>query len=200
MTFKPFHKSWLFLFPLLRQEPLTTLFGKVLTEVSYLPKQNEIFEMFYTPLDEVKVVLVKQDPYTFSNINFLHLKEQGVLILNSALTAETGRALSHQKYWDSFIKKVIKYIAYKKPSVWLFLGMGVKNYISSVNTNPIHLTGYNENLIKQIPINDDWNYIVPQLYPSINTSKRGFFSDENFHHINTVLEKKNLLRINWQEN
>ncbi|KAA9388108.1 uracil-DNA glycosylase [Neorhizobium galegae] len=111
------------------------------------PKGSEYFRALdLTPLDEVKVVILGQDPYhglgqahglcfsvkpgvrippSLINIykemetdlgippakhGFLeHWAEQGVLLLNSVLTVEEGKAAAHQgKGWERFTDAVIR--------------------------------------------------------------------------------------------
>lgn len=111
------------------------------------PKGSEYFRALdLTPLDEVKVVILGQDPYhgfgqahglcfsvkpgvrippSLVNIykemetdlgippakhGFLeHWAEQGVLLLNSVLTVEEGKAAAHQgKGWERFTDAVIR--------------------------------------------------------------------------------------------
>ncbi|HKT78232.1 MAG TPA: uracil-DNA glycosylase, partial [Sphingobium sp.] len=126
------------------------------------PKGGEYFRALdLTPLDQVKVVILGQDPYhgegqahglcfsvqpgvrtppSLVNIykelksdlgltpprhGFLeHWARQGVLLLNSVLTVEMGKAASHQKRgWEEFTDAVIRLVNEKaEPVVFLLWG------------------------------------------------------------------------------
>jgi uracil-DNA glycosylase len=126
------------------------------------PKGADYFRALdLTPLDEVRVVILGQDPYhgegqahglcfsvqpgvrippSLVNIykemqadlgiapvrhGFLeHWAKQGVLLLNSVLTVEMGRAASHQgKGWERFTDAVIRAVnEQEKPVVFILWG------------------------------------------------------------------------------
>ena len=52
---------------------------------------------------------------------FLSWKEQGVLLLNSALTTVVGKAGEHHGFWNNFTKELLEYISIKNNSVVYFL-------------------------------------------------------------------------------
>lgn len=125
------------------------------------PKTVNVFQAFnLTPFDNVKVVILGQDPYHGPNqahglcfsvqdgvrpppslVNIYkelqsdlgippaktgcltHWAEQGVLLLNSVLTVEQGKAASHQgRGWEEFTDKVIHVLNERSGLVFLLWG------------------------------------------------------------------------------
>jgi len=61
--------------------------------------------------------------------NLSYLPEQGVMLLNTALTVEKGKPNSHKLYWEKFTLEVIKVIVLKsKPVVFLLWGAQANKY------------------------------------------------------------------------
>lgn len=60
---------------------------------------------------------------------FVSWEKQGVLLLNTSLTCETGKSDSHRKIWDSFTPELIKYISSKNENLYWFLwGSSASSY------------------------------------------------------------------------
>jgi len=57
-----------------------------------------------------------------------HLPEQGVLLLNTALTVKHGAAGSHARLWKPFTEQLIKDIQKKDNIVWILWGNHAKSY------------------------------------------------------------------------
>lgn len=55
-----------------------------------------------------------------------HWVEQGVLLLNCALTVQSGKPMSHYEKWRYFIDNVIKILGKKEDIVWLLWGSKAK--------------------------------------------------------------------------
>lgn len=54
--------------------------------------------------------------------------EQGVLLLNTALTVEKGKANSHKVMWHDFTVKVIEHLDKMDNIVWILLGKQAQSY------------------------------------------------------------------------
>lgn len=54
-------RSWFPIFGELYKEPLSTLSKKILPNISYQPKAENIFKVFSLPVNNVKVVILGQD-------------------------------------------------------------------------------------------------------------------------------------------
>lgn len=66
------------------------------------------------------------DPAGF-NLDLSYLAQQGVVLLNSALTTQVGKPGSHFKLWSPFIGYVIDMLN-NKDIIWLFLGSKAQIY------------------------------------------------------------------------
>jgi len=180
------------------------------------PKYGDIFNALkYTDYDDVKVVILGQDPYhglgeahglSFSVrddvrrppslMNILkELKDdigverseneltdwarQGVLLLNSVLTVEADKPLSHSgKGWEIFTDNIISKLNEKnEPIVFILWG----SYARS----------------KKVLITNKNHFIVESAHPSPLSAYRGFFGSKPFSKTNSFLEKNGFNKINW---
>lgn len=180
------------------------------------PKYQNIFNALrYTDYDEVKVVILGQDPYhgeneahglSFSvlegvprppslNNIFKELKDdigvdrsvnnltdwakQGVLLLNSIMTVQKDRPLSHKnKGWETFTDNIIKLLNEReKPIVFILWGSYARSKKEMI-TNPKH-------------------YIIESVHPSPLSANRGFFGSKPFSKTNNFLEKNGMRKIEW---
>lgn len=129
-----------------------------------------------------------------------HWIESGVLLLNTALTVETGNAGSHLKEWERFTQMVIHYLSDMNPCIWLFWGAKAKAFIPFINKNPFHVKGYTEETIELIPSNPDWNYILTSGHPARELYPNGlgsFYGCNHFKYSNIILKKLQKPVITW---
>jgi len=183
----------------------------------FFPERKNILKAFKeTPFEELKVVIVGQDPYhtpgmaqglafsvpteftpkppSLKNIlkelesdigpNAIALKtkgdltpwaKNGVFLINTILTVEKGKPLSHKDIgWETFTKNAIDLISKEKENV-VFI-----------------LWGGNARKFKKI-IDTDKHYIIESAHPSPLSSYRGFFDSKPFSTTNKYLKEK----INW---
>jgi uracil-DNA glycosylase len=108
--------------------------------------------------------------FTHGNLTRWH-KEEGIFLLNTALTVEENLPLSHIKKWNKITDAVIKYISDNSNCVFLLLG--------------------NQAKAKDIFISNK-KRIVYEKHPS--PLARGFIGSNVFIRIESVLGNK----INWQ--
>ncbi len=180
------------------------------------PKYNDIFNALrYTDYDDVKVVILGQDPYhgyneahglsfsvkkgtpmppSLQNIfkeleNDLNIKKtdsdltswakQGVFLLNSIMTVEKDKPLSHKdKGWEIFTDNIIKCLNEReKPIVFVLWG----SYARS----------------KKVLITNKRHLVLESVHPSPLSAYRGFFGSKPFSKINSFLEKNNIEKIEW---
>ena len=176
------------------------------THVIY-PPADDIFNAFHlTPLSEVKVMILGQDPYhnahqkeippSLQNIykelhddcgcyipNNGYLEKwarQGVLMLNTVLTVRAHQANSHQgRGWEKFTDAIIEAVnAQDRPIVYLLWGSPAQRKIPML-TNPKHL-------------------ILKAPHPSPLSAYRGFFGCRHFSQTNDFLVSHGLTPIDWQ--
>lgn len=183
------------------------------------PEQNEILTVLKTKIEDVKVVIIGQEPYCDGNTNGLafgckykftetsllirkaifhdyffekteeHLRKfdptlkkwnsQGVFLLNSILTVEKNKPLSHAKIgWEEITEEIIKLLnEHTSPIVFLLWGNYAQNY-SKFITNKNHLVLKNEHPIMALHNNKDWEC-------------------SHFFDTNKFLEKHNKEKIKW---
>ena len=181
------------------------------------PPGGAIFRAFdLTPVQEVKVVILGQDPYhnpseamglSFSvpdgvtappslrNIfkeieqdlgirmsgrpNLEGWARQGVLLLNSILTVEAGRAASHRNIgWETFTDAVIRYLSAQGEGI-VFLLWG--NYAKA----------------KTALIDSSRHHILTAAHPS-PLAGGAFFGCRHFSKTNALLLSEGKTPINWQ--
>ena len=129
-----------------------------------------------------------------------HWEQQGVFLLNTALTVESGKPGSHLKYWDEFTRKVINYIAQSQPCIWLLWGKKTQSFASCIPTNKVfNVRGYSKETINQIPANPYVNYILRASHPTTEAYSKdaGFLGCNHFAFVNKILERNSLKTINW---
>ena len=181
------------------------------------PKGTDWFRALdLTPPDEVRVVILGQDPYhglgqahglcfsvpngvdpppSLKNIykelesdlgierpshGFLeHWAKQGVLLLNSVLTVEMGRAASHRdKGWERFTDAIIAAINDSEtPVVFMLWGSYAQKKAAFVDTL--------RHLVLKAP------------HPSPLSAHSGFFGCRHFSQANAFLESRGLKPIDW---
>jgi len=62
---------------------------------------------------------------------FKSWEEQGVLLINTSFTCETGKPGSHSKIWNGFTKELLSYINTRNPDIiWFLWGNHAKNITS----------------------------------------------------------------------
>lgn len=180
------------------------------------PRGSEIFSALNTtPLDQVKVVILGQDPYhgpnqahglcfsvrkgvppppSLKNIfkelasdvgvkvpihgELTSWAQQGVLLLNTVLTVEEGKAASHKgRGWETFTDKIISLLGERKdPLVFLLWGSFAQS---------------KANLIK------GHHKILKCAHPSPLSAHNGFMGSKHFSKANAYLVEMGKTPIDW---
>lgn len=180
------------------------------------PEYKNIFNALrYTDYDEVKVVILGQDPYhgigeahglsfsvqegckrppSLDNIfkeleSDLHIHrenndltdwaKQGVLLLNSIMSVQMDRPLSHQNHgWEQFTDAIISKLNEREtPVIFVFWG----SYARS----------------KKVLITNSQHKIIESVHPSPLSAYRGFFGSKPFSKINHYLKESGQKEIQW---
>lgn len=182
------------------------------------PPRDKIFNAFkLTPLNEVKVVIIGQDPYhepgqamglafsvpkgeklppSLRNIfkemandtgkplrtdgDLTYLAKQGVFLINTILTVERGKTLSHDipEYKTLMIKVIEELNKQPQPIVFMLWG----NYARSFKK---YINGPNK-------------LVLEASHPSpLSANRGGFFGTKHFTKANDFLAKHNSNVINW---
>lgn len=171
--------------------------------------QKEIIEEFtpirkmdQNPLSIKDSIAPYQKSISFENPEWKTLsywRQQGVFLLNTALTVETGKAGSHLSYWKYFIEKVINFISEESPCIWLLWGKKAQSYRNFV-ANKYYASGVAMEDIDSVPIVDDYNYILEAPHPAAELysgGNAGFYGCNHFIKSNKILEKSNKEQIVW---
>ena len=143
----------------------------VLPGVKIPPSLQNIFK-------EIKADIGVENPPNFGDLT--HWAEQGILLLNAALTVRDGEPMSHAKIgWAQFTDAVIKTISDKKENViFLLWGKFAQD--------------------KQVLINTDSHYILKAAHPSPLSAHNGFFGCKHFSKTNEILVKHGKNPIDWK--
>jgi uracil-DNA glycosylase len=105
--------------------------------------------------------------------------EQGVFLLNAALTVEEKKPGSHSSFgWETFTDEVIRAISLNQPNV-VFMLWG--NYAQR----------------KEVLIDTTKHYILKAPHPSPLSAYQGFFGCKHFSQANAFLEEKGLSAVKW---
>jgi len=126
-------------------------------------------------------------------------EQQGVFLLNTSLTVETGKPLSHSPYWKPFIINVIKYISFHQPCIWFLWGKAAQSFQIYIY-HPFDLSKYNNETIMEVPVTNDYNYIFRAPHPASEVysgGSSGFYGCNHFIYSNIVLIKLRKTNINW---
>ncbi|OHT19725.1 Uracil-DNA glycosylase [Sphingomonas haloaromaticamans] len=108
-----------------------------------------------------------------------HWAKQGVLLLNSVLTVEMGRAASHQgKGWERFTDAVIRLVNERaEPTVFMLWGAYAQR--------------------KAAFVDDSRHLVLKAPHPSPLSAHNGFFGCRHFSKANAFLTAKGREPIDW---
>jgi len=199
-----------------RENQIESIFSKIDFESKIIyPKKEDIFNAYnLTPYEDIKVVIIGQDPYhnegqaqglAFSvpkgfklppslvNI-YKELKDdlnienkngdltkwanQGVFLINTALTVEKNNPMSHSKIgWYDLVVDSIKEISKRDFVIFLLWGGEAKKFKKYISNN---------------------HYIIESAHPSPLSCYRGFYGSQPFSKINNKLKENKLKEIDWK--
>ena len=111
--------------------------------------------------------------------NLQYLADQGVLLLNTALTTQIGKPGTHQEYWKPFMAHLLDYVRMDNPNiVYLLLGKKAEFW---------------EDLI------DQPNNVVKASHPASAAYAKQHEWDCNdcFNKVNEILVSQELPEVNW---
>ena len=134
------------------------------------PSLNNIFKEISTDLESV----------TRTDGDLIDWSNQGVMLLNSVLTVESGLPGSHaNRGWEIFTDNVIRKISDKKENIVFMLWGGYAKKKESLIRNNNHL-------------------ILKSGHPSPLSANKGYwFGNKHFSKCNDYLIKNNLSPIKW---
>lgn len=184
-------------------------------KIVFPPYENIFDALRFTDYDEVKVVILGQDPYhglgeahglsfsvkenvkmppslqnifkeLYSDIGVKRTKSdltdwarEGILLLNSIMTVEKDKPLSHKdKGWEIFTDTIIKKLN-DRPDPIIFVLWG-----SFARSKKVLITGRQHKIIECV-------------HPSPLSASRGFFGSKPFSKINNYLKEMGKEEIKW---
>lgn len=132
----------------------------------------------------------------FEDPNINNWEQQGIFLLNTALTVYPGEPNSHKLIWRNFIISIIRYISNYNPSIFILLGSNAKSFKPFIS-NQILVDNY-ENL-DIMPYAPQYNYIIESTHPASEVYNKGSFlnSKDIFLTCNTILKNKKEKEISW---
>ena len=185
------------------------------TKIIFPPYKNIFDALRFTDYDEVKVVILGQDPYhglgeahglsfsvkegvrmppsllnifkeLYSDLGIKRTKtdltdwtKQGVLLLNSIMTVEKDKALSHKdKGWEIFTDEIIRKLNDRTDPIIFILWGSFARSKKELITNKQHK-------------------IIESAHPSPLSASRGFFGSKPFSKTNKYLKEMNKEEIKW---
>ena len=215
-------KTWDNFFEIEKKKPywknLESFWDEQYASKTVFPSRELIFNAFsLTPLENVKVVVIGQDPYhevgqamglAFSVPNsckvppslinifkeieiefgkpceklgdLSYLARQGVLLVNTILTVEEGKPMSHKiKEYSIFMRNLLGFLDnLDQPIVFMLWGGNAQKYEQYV-TNRNHL-------------------VIKRTHPSpLGANHGGWFNENTFAICNEFLKEKNVKTIEW---
>lgn len=113
------------------------------------------------------------------NGSLISWADQGVLLLNSVLTVENGKAASHQgRGWEQFTDRIIALINEQRENVVFVLwGSYAQKKASFVDRKK--------------------HFVLESAHPSPLSAHRGFMGSKPFSKVNKYLHSKGIAEINW---
>ncbi|TDC25040.1 uracil-DNA glycosylase [Streptomyces sp. 8K308] len=183
---------------------------------TYLPAGTNVLRAFQQPFQEVRVLIVGQDPYptpghavglsfsvapdvrplpgSLENIyrelntdlglprpstgDLTPWTDQGVLLLNRALTTAPRRPGAHRgKGWEEVTEQAIRALAARgRPLVAVLWGRDARGLRPMLGPVPT----------------------VESAHPSPMSADRGFFGSRPFSRVNTLLEEQGAAPVDWK--
>jgi uracil-DNA glycosylase len=116
--------------------------------------------------------------YRPDSASLVNWAKQGVLLLNSALTAPSDKPAGHLPDWQWFSNKIIdQIIKNKEPKVFILWGEHGEKFVSKLQ-NSQHL-------------------VIKAPNPSPLSAANGFYGSKPFSKVNKFLEKNGYEKIDW---
>ncbi|WNE40047.1 MAG: Uracil-DNA glycosylase [Mycoplasmataceae bacterium] len=123
---------------------------------------------------------LKQDLGCFQSTksNLLPWVNEGVFLLNTALTVKDNQALSHMNWWRDFIYSLLIYLRdYNQKIIWILWGQRARK------------------ISEECQINREFCLI--SAHPSPYSAEHGFFGSRPFSKANQLLSEMKKEPINW---
>lgn len=234
------HESWhKHLQPLFDDLKMGLIKDKLLPHCKFYPAPENIFRVFEMPLQDIKVVILGQDPYPngeaigyafavnerktgtipaslqvisaelqrssghleskLKTPTLSHWIQQGVFLLNTALTVEVGEPGKHIGQWLWFTREVIGVISREVKPVWLLWGAKAQGFLDYINL-PYNGIRPKEEFEMKSDLLKEMNVYFKAYHPAAEKysgGKNTFMNCNHFNLCNEILERQNKSIINW---
>ena len=163
------------------------------------PSSDDVFRVFETRPENIKVVILGQDPdYNIgqanifkelesdiklvrTNPNLTDWHEQGVFLLNTALTVPEKEPNAHKKLWKHFTDDLLIYLTQVNPDIlYIIWGGNAKEHGLRIE--------------QELKSN---NNILYSSHPSPLSARHSFFGSKPFSWANTQLKRQGKSPIKW---
>lgn len=209
------HESWHpYLSDIFQTEEIKYINYQLLPRVNFLPEAKNIFRVFSMPLQDIKVVILGQDPYPNKGVPIGYAfavseevrKPVSLRIIEKEVGHELDRTLKPWIDQGVFLLNTSLTVEVGKPdshsAFWILFTTHVLKVISS-NIDPIWML-WGLNAIKYqrlISINSHTGgYILKTPHPASEAyqgGRAGFLGSNVFTKANNLLNKQNKSLINW---
>lgn len=187
------------------------------TKVIY-PKQNEVFNAFrYTPFDNVKVVILGQDPYhgpnqaeglSFSVSNEV-LKPPSLKNIFKELESDLGIPFPEHNSLKPWAREGVLLLnavltveehtpTSHKDRGWETFTDNVIKIINQKQTPVVFILWGSYAKSKKSLITNPIHYVIESPHPSPFSAYNGFFGSKPFSKTNAFLKSRGLKEINWK--
>lgn len=177
------------------------------------PSPSQVMRAFELPVDQVKVLLLGQDPYPTAGVacglafavaeeskfpqslknlmkelasdlpgtansgDLSNWADQGVLMLNTALTTEIGKPAAHAKMWRKFTEAALQNLDRSRAGELVCLSLG--------------------SFAQKISSKLSQTEVIQAVHPSPLSANRGFFGSKIYSRVNSALQSKGISPIDW---
>lgn len=188
------------------------------SKTTVFPPANDIFNaMHYTPLSEVKVVILGQDPY--HNVNQAHGLSFSVLPnqqippslqnIYTELQSDLGCAIPNNGFLEKWAKQgvlllntVLTVRAHQANSHqnqgWEQFTDAIIRAVNNVDRPVVYLLWGRPAQTKASMLNNPKHLVLKAPHPSPLSAYRGFFGCKHFSQTNAFLEANGVAPIDWQ--
>ena len=137
-------------------------------------KVEKELKFFYEELERTFEVIVEKNP------DLKYISNQGVLMLNTALTCEVSKVGTHIDLWKPFMINLFDQLGtYNTGLVYIFLGQKAKEWS------------------KHVP-NSNYKFFAP--HPVVAAYGKGYWNTGGlFKNVNKILKNNYDIEINWYE-
>ena len=210
-VFQPVDTSWLPLLEPLREEIISVC--ELVTKGEYIPAMDRILAPLSTPVDEVRVVIVGQDPYpnaeyadgfAFSVQPEVKPLPASLINIFKELESDLGTPMPTDGNLDRWSRQGVLLInrtlttipgeshAHQK-SGWMAITEVIIREVASRGAVGI-LWGGNA---QQMSDYFDSSRVIQSAHPSPLSAYRGFFGSKPFSQCNSMLEQIGKTKISW---